>query len=1519
MELDGGGVGEGQDMQIDLPPALDIGAMEPQRKKWKSSEAQLVQARATRMLGLADKRLQAQKVKTEAALGDLNEIVAILPGAAEALGLQSRTNVVGRMKNLTPQNFRALCTVAFMPLSFKLNVGVHRPKLVFAARKLILDRQEHGFQCLLFNATAFRKAFPRREDLWITAAYNHEWDETSSSFKYFGPEDQIANRMGVIVQVLQQRGTVLTHLHSIELEESRTWTEQWMCAPVVVEGTTGEALLPGILQGMPRDLSFFTASADELRDALFGFNSFVFAPTCDAASGNLLILKSFGARLESMSEQLDNKLLYLPDTCQVHAHQRGKLAATGASFHTSRHFSLAKLLRNERVLRAVMSSVESHIKRRVRRVQAPPPTEHTERSELVLRFMYGLDGTSMQSANAVVPRKDVSPAFITDLRAMLALVNDDLTADEWVHYCHPGPDGKPCCKDEKESKSKVARAVLKILFGKAEQVPGEGKWTYMMKAFKRTLLRAMIHNCGRLTADMFPKHKGKPVEPQSVADDEPDEVAIKSLRIQRSCQYFSEDKNIHEVSVHVIVQRICDDLFYGLLGGVDRSDAPHKITDLLARQDSPITKCLAKLSSLLQGGFKNPNDEKWALLHMMKAPISEQSFRKFVLGQVLRMHSALVRRYSVKFAGWPFRLLRLCGTDWSEAEKQQVARDLLSSKPCCLDTFSRGFRKLFRTEAAVLSTEAARCAASAFDSMRVVTDFSERSHAQCRCASRSQTGPRAFSHTSNEVLLKQAMVVHTKNGGLPLSGLRKQGAKERSSDARLSCPLLHIPRDGSYAGVPEEQAALTGGGSGDVRGMQGGTHERGGLPPAVSAPEGGAGIAPAPSGQVGQLVLSGGAPRDLQALFQPFKVEQATGHAVETQDAASSLPEITDGDVGGEQRPRRGLNPLLQYMNRHLKAAKLAVGGRSLTEKEMETARQEARDSWANMTAETKKMHIEGFKDWQIQPVDQGNTPDQVREPYRCHWGGGSRRTAITPTELCKYIQHEEWPSIEQVYQGKQYRVSPTEAKHFDLAANSTFNLWGCLRRPFNICREGLRLGVQAELLNLSLSNWCDGLGNDSANRGNVLVLFKCELTADGPQGAPLAGGSWLWLVGILTGVCGNPRVTDWTMCKFDNEASGHMETLNFPCLVEVDTEECRLTMSDVHLRTMTSADLAYDLVEQRSCRSVAIMDATYTVMDDDDGRLNLLRIDGLNASQTLWAVDSTRPCIRRPVRPGPPPMRTGDPFAAGAAPGRPRAKAQGRGAGRSRAGSRGRAAQQAARMGEDIHALPLEDHPEALDLEAALGEMMDLSDREQSDNMTDGAIDELGFMDEELVQAADPATTLEQQAASSSASGIAPEIEEMEAAAVAVGLAEPGGVAGVALPSSDASPSIAPIATPATALGQMSVQDLVGPYPSGRVYYKDERCVASFIRGKPKNSLSVRCSFHPRCTWVLPERLAPTDDELKEWLLAVPPCEKGETDQERRRKAQMHIDLSKKWRQPTGTGAASSAPANPSSSSMGV
>lgn len=217
---------------------------------------------------------------------------------------------------------------------------------------------------------------------------------------------------------------------------------------------------------------------------------------------------------------------------------------------------------------------------------------------------------------------------------------------------------------------------------------------------------------------------------------------------------------------------------------------------------------MQSLTALVSDGFTNPDHATWGLVHLLGADTASQPFRKLALGAVLRMHSAIYRRYSLKYSLWPFCLFRLVGSEWTEAERGLVADELLAAQDCCLDTFARGFRQPFRAKESILSQGAAACLQVAMDSMRVVTDFSERSHAQCKCAARSATSPRAFSHTSNEVLLKQLMVVHKKNGGLPLEALRtKEGAKEKPDDLRLACPLVLAPLQGRLDAPDSSQLA----------------------------------------------------------------------------------------------------------------------------------------------------------------------------------------------------------------------------------------------------------------------------------------------------------------------------------------------------------------------------------------------------------------------------------------------------------------------------------------------------------------------------------------------------------------------------------------------------------------------------------------------------------------------------------------------------------------------------------------
>lgn len=86
-------------------------------------------------------------------------------------------------------------------------------------------------------------------------------------------------------------------------------------------------------------------------------------------------------------------------------------------------------------------------------------------------------------------------------------------------------------------------------------------------------------------------------------------------------------------------------------------------------------------------------------------------------------------------------------------------------------------------------------------------------------------------------------------------------------------------------------------------------------------------------------------------------------------------------------------------------------------------------------------------------------------------------------------------------------------------------------------------------------------------------------------------------------------------------------------------------------------------------------------------------------------------------------------------------------------------------------------------------------------------------------------------------------------------------------------------------------------PSPMGYVYLGG-RSIGRVIRGKPARSLSVRCYVHTSCSFLLPLRLAPSDSEICEWLVAEPAAPPGATTAQRQAAAKRHIELAKRWRQ---------------------
>lgn len=101
---------------------------------------------------------------------------------------------------------------------------------------------------------------------------------------------------------------------------------------------------------------------------------------------------------------------------------------------------------------------------RVQRVvDTPQSPSHSQHVRTTLDFLLTRGGASSGASAA-------QPQAVRDLVMVLGLVNDDTT-----------PKGRLCCASEEGWQGKVANAVCSVMYGRAEQAPGEGKWNYVIK------------------------------------------------------------------------------------------------------------------------------------------------------------------------------------------------------------------------------------------------------------------------------------------------------------------------------------------------------------------------------------------------------------------------------------------------------------------------------------------------------------------------------------------------------------------------------------------------------------------------------------------------------------------------------------------------------------------------------------------------------------------------------------------------------------------------------------------------------------------------------------------------------------------------------------------------------------------------------------------------------------------------------------------------------------------------------
>lgn len=338
-----------------------------------------------------------------------------------------------------------------------------------------------------------------------------------------------------------------------------------------------------------------------------------------------------------------------------------------------------------------------------------------------------------------------------------------------------------------------------------------------------------------------------------------------------------------------------------------------------------------------------------------------------------------------------------------------------------------------------------------------------------------------------------------------------------------------------------------------------------------------------------------------------------------------------------------------------------------------------------------------------------------------------------------------------------------------------------------------------------------------------------------------------------------------------------------------------------------------------------------------DDGTLNVSRVTGLKEEGILYDSDSRAPLFaaelaakRRGERAArvSPQLFSGDPLAVGGA----RRNARGRGRGRPQRGARGKGlARTPPARSRDRNAAGHgngdgEVAAEEAEPEDSRGDGGNHSARDALDEVASqesegcGLSDELeGLLEEDaeelVANFAGPALAgtvapfAEDVAREGDGEHLAPGLEAAIAEdAEEIGLAEnPAVEEGTAAEVGHAASSSSDIVSPPPApldladAEQPSLRErhgIVGPSPLGYLSMGG-RCFLRIQRGNPKSSLSVRCYKHPQCSFLLPLRVAPSDEELIQWSFEVAASEPGAPAAEARALAAEHLRLASKWRPP--------------------
>ncbi|CAK0876512.1 unnamed protein product, partial [Prorocentrum cordatum] len=551
-------------------------------------------------------------------------------------------------QKLKAPDFQLAVKAVFLRAKQRVNIGVDHRRLQLAATRYVLRRQMRAVQhCLRKSSASLSNGGgPQRT---VHVAVGHMWDEVEVKQSWKPSERYRTLRKNMSMPTLIQRSTMNLTLYDHAHDQHRQYQEYFLTQPLEVHGTTARDLLPGVRRGVPAAFDILNRPA--LYEALASVSSLTFAPMCDRASANVVMIRTWGHEAENKiyleNPVLGKKLLYFPDTCGVHAHHRGKLKIKGLRSHTMRHYSISSVFRLRGQLSKNIAQIERLIEAKlVREVGPPPPWAHT--MERVVDLLYDLEADHHKRTTSNGGQYESQ--LVADLRELAKMANGSLSNKAFVHHCWDCATGRACCTSRKQADIDDTTAAN-------VSVDEEG-------------------------AQEFWSH-------------------LNRVRRKKVKEYYESDRVMNELVIYTSVLEATDsNLLYPVLGDAmrDAEGDKSKMDVLLDKDSSRIGAFSENMLRLIDNwNSGDPTRGHWVLLDILGAPLTNQEFAKWSRGQALKMNSIMSRRYEVRFATWPYKLYALSHGRSTEEEKNAIAREALAVNNYMVDCYTIGIRRLWPT------------------------------------------------------------------------------------------------------------------------------------------------------------------------------------------------------------------------------------------------------------------------------------------------------------------------------------------------------------------------------------------------------------------------------------------------------------------------------------------------------------------------------------------------------------------------------------------------------------------------------------------------------------------------------------------------------------------------------------------------------------------------------------------------------------------------------------------------------